>query len=93
MSFDVVLWDATTEGIHSPEAGLRVGLALLVRLAIPGDGFGIITSWTPGPLSYLSPRLYCAQSFRPPACRALRRTVDQARVWRAEPSPFEESHG
>ena len=40
MGFDVVLWDATTGGVHHPEVELRAGVTLLGGAAEPGDRLG-----------------------------------------------------
>ena len=42
MGFDVVLWDATTGGVHHPEVELRAGVTLLGGAAEPGDRFNVI---------------------------------------------------
>ena len=42
MGFDVVLWDATTGGVHQPEVELRAGVTLLGGAAEPGDRLDVI---------------------------------------------------
>ena len=42
MGFDVVLRDAFAVGVPQPEEELRIGVALLGRLAEPDGGFNII---------------------------------------------------